>query len=272
MPDFQFYFELLGAVAFAVSGAALAVKKGMDLFGVAVMGMTTAVGGGILRDMLLGLTPPAALKDPLQALVAIATSLLLFIVWKKWHPSGNHRVWESVLLAADSLGLGIFSVHGAAVAIRAGYGANGAAGGRAHRRGRRRPAGRVLHGAAVHLHQACVRLCVAGRRGGVHGAVEHGRELRHADGLRCDAGAAHLRRRVPLEPAQGVIEKTASAVFLRQYRIMGQERFASKFCVLTRRGFAAILAVLQEIATKSGRRISAKRRSFSLCGVAFITP
>jgi len=72
----------------------------------------------------LGLTPPAALKDPLQALVAIATSLLLFIVWKKWHPSGNHRVWESVLLAADSLGLGIFSVHGAAVAIRAGYGAN----------------------------------------------------------------------------------------------------------------------------------------------------
>ena len=43
---------------------------------------------------------------------------------------------------------------------------------------------------------------------------------------------------------------------------MGQERFASKFCVLTRRGFAAILAVLQEIATRSGRRISAKRRSF----------
>ena len=92
MPGFQFYFELIGAVAFAISGAALAVKKHMDLFGVAVMGMTTAVGGGILRDMLLGLTPPAALKDPLQALVAIATSLLLFIVWKKWHPSGNHRV------------------------------------------------------------------------------------------------------------------------------------------------------------------------------------
>ena len=106
MPDFQFYFELLGAVAFAVSGAALAVKKGMDLFGVAVMGMTTAVGGGILRDMLLGLTPPAALKDPLQALVAIATSLLLFIVWKKWHPSGNHRVWESVLLVGVLTGVG----------------------------------------------------------------------------------------------------------------------------------------------------------------------
>lgn len=50
---------------------------------------------------------------------------------------------------------------------------------------------------------------------------------------------------------------------LRQYRIIGQERVASKFCVLTRRGFAAILAVLQEIATKSGCKISAKCRSFN---------
>lgn len=88
MLDFQFYFELIGAVAFAVSGAALAVKKGMDLFGVAMMGMTTAVGGGILRDVMLGQTPPAA------------------------------------LLVADSIGLGIFSAHGAAIAIQAGGGDN----------------------------------------------------------------------------------------------------------------------------------------------------
>ena len=124
MPDFQFYFELIGAAAFAVSGAALAVKKGMDLFGVAMMGMTTAVGGGMLRDMLLGIAPPAALQDPLQALVAIGVSLLVFLVWKRFHPAGDHRTWEALLLVADSIGLGIFSVHGAAVAIRAGYGGN----------------------------------------------------------------------------------------------------------------------------------------------------
>ena len=98
MPGFQFYFELIGAVAFAISGAALAVKKHMDLFGVAMMGMTTAVGGGILRDLLLGITPPAALRDPLQALVAIATSLLVFLVWKRFHPraitgTGRHCCW-----------------------------------------------------------------------------------------------------------------------------------------------------------------------------------
>ena len=49
MPGFQFYFELIGAVAFAISGAALAVKKHMDLFRVAMMAMTTAVVGAILR-------------------------------------------------------------------------------------------------------------------------------------------------------------------------------------------------------------------------------
>ena len=117
MPGFQFYFELIGAVAFAISGAALAVKKHMDLFGVAMMGMTTAVGGGILRDLLLGITPPAALRDPLQALVAIATSLLVFLVWKRFHPEGDHRNWEALLPVADSIGLGIFSVHGAAACM-----------------------------------------------------------------------------------------------------------------------------------------------------------
>lgn len=60
MGSFQLYFEMIGAVAFAVSGAALGIRKGMDLFGVAMMGMTTAVGGGILRDVMLGQTPPAA--------------------------------------------------------------------------------------------------------------------------------------------------------------------------------------------------------------------
>ena len=60
MGSFQLYFEMIGAVAFAMSGAALGIRKGMDLFGVAMMGMTTAVGGGILRDVMLGQTPPAA--------------------------------------------------------------------------------------------------------------------------------------------------------------------------------------------------------------------
>ena len=123
MGNFQLYFEMIGAVAFAVSGAALGIRKGMDLFGVAMMGMTTAVGGGILRDVMLGQTPPAALRDPMQALVAIAVSVLVFYIWRRKADIHN-KYAEAVLLVADSIGLGIFSVHGAAVAIRAGLGGN----------------------------------------------------------------------------------------------------------------------------------------------------
>ena len=124
METFQLYFELIGAVAFAISGAALGIRKGMDLFGVAMVGMTTAVGGGILRDVMLGQTPPAALRDPVQALVAITVSVLCFYTWR-WRKTELHnRYADAVLLVADSIGLGIFSAHGAAIAIQAGYGAN----------------------------------------------------------------------------------------------------------------------------------------------------
>ena len=124
MGSFQLYFELIGAVAFAISGAALGIRKEMDLFGVAMMGMTTAVGGGILRDMMLGQTPPAALRDPLQALVAVAASLLVFYIWRRRRETMHNRYAELVLLVADSIGLGIFSAHGAAIAIQAGHGDN----------------------------------------------------------------------------------------------------------------------------------------------------
>lgn len=113
METFQLYFELIGAVAFAISGAALGIRKGMDLFGVAMVGMTTAVGGGILRDVM-------------------------------------------------------------------------------------------LHGAALHLHQAHICLRVSGRGGGVPRPVAAGDGAGHAGRLRRDGGAAHLCRRVPVELSQGV--------------------------------------------------------------------
>ena len=105
METFQFYFELIGAAAFAISGAALGIRKEMDLFGVAMLGMTTAVGGGMLRDTMLGLTPPTALRDPVQALVAIAVSILVFFVWRRRKAELHNRYAETVLLLADSLGL-----------------------------------------------------------------------------------------------------------------------------------------------------------------------
>ena len=61
-----FVLELIGTVAFAVSGAIVGIKKQMDLLGVIVLGVCTAVGGGIVRDLILGITPPATFQDPVS--------------------------------------------------------------------------------------------------------------------------------------------------------------------------------------------------------------
>ena len=60
--DVYMIIEIIGTVAFAVSGAITGMRKHMDLFGVAAMGLTTAVGGGIFRDLILDVVPPAALS------------------------------------------------------------------------------------------------------------------------------------------------------------------------------------------------------------------
>ena len=67
-----FVLELIGTVAFAVSGAIVGIKKQMDLLGVIVLGVCTAVGGGIVRDLILGITPPATFQDPVYTLTAAA--------------------------------------------------------------------------------------------------------------------------------------------------------------------------------------------------------
>ena len=72
-----FVLELIGTVAFAVSGAIVGIKKQMDLFGVIVLGICTAVGGGIVRDLILGVTPPVTFQNPVYTLTAAAVSVLM---------------------------------------------------------------------------------------------------------------------------------------------------------------------------------------------------
>ena len=74
-----FVLELIGTAAFAVSGAIVGIKNRMDLFGVIVLGVCTAVGGGIVRDVILGITPPATFHDPVYTLTAAAVSVLMFL-------------------------------------------------------------------------------------------------------------------------------------------------------------------------------------------------
>ena len=121
MELFIFIINLIGTVAFAVSGAIIGLQKKMDIFGVCILGLTTAVGGGIIRDLILGLTPPSAFRDPTCAMVSLATSALLFL----WHirrllmHNPNH--FNLLLFWMDALGLGAFTVIGVQMAYQQVY-------------------------------------------------------------------------------------------------------------------------------------------------------
>lgn len=106
--------ELVGVTAFAASGALAAVRARLDIFGVCVLGATTALGGGVLRDLLLGITPPTALTDGRYLAVALVTSLLVF----RFNP-GVARLRRSVLVL-DAAGMGLFATGGATTALAAG--------------------------------------------------------------------------------------------------------------------------------------------------------
>ena len=71
---FLFVLEIMGSIAFAISGAMVAIKKEFDLLGVIVLGITTSIGGGIIRDVILGITPPKTFQNSIYAKVSIYQS------------------------------------------------------------------------------------------------------------------------------------------------------------------------------------------------------
>ncbi|MBY6414571.1 trimeric intracellular cation channel family protein [Rhodococcus sp. BP-252] len=104
----------VGIAAFAASGALIGVRKRLDLFGVCVVGITTGIGGGIIRDLLLGIHPPTSLDQWPNIAVALASSLLVFVA----HPAMS-RVRRGVLIF-DAFGMGLFASTGATIALDTG--------------------------------------------------------------------------------------------------------------------------------------------------------
>ena len=111
--------DLFGTFIFAVSGAFRAVKYELDILGVYVLALVTGIGGGIIRDLLIGAVPPAALMNESYFLVCIAGGLLVFL-------AAPHiaRIWN-VFLVCDALGLGVFTAVGALKGLHAGLGVAG---------------------------------------------------------------------------------------------------------------------------------------------------
>jgi uncharacterized membrane protein YeiH len=106
-----YILDLTGTAAFAASGAWVGVRKHMDMFGVLVLGTVTAVGGGTLRDLLLGDIPPFSLQDETYIYIAIGVSLVVFINRDRF------KVFEKPLLYFDAIGLGTFVIIGTTKAI-----------------------------------------------------------------------------------------------------------------------------------------------------------
>ena len=113
-----FALEIIGTIAFAISGAVVGIQKKMDIFGVCILGLTASVGGGILRDLILNITPPAAFQNPAFAVTAILVSILFFIPAVR-NAFEHRKAYEALILIMDSIGLGLFTVVGVQVATAA---------------------------------------------------------------------------------------------------------------------------------------------------------
>ncbi|MGI6116929.1 MAG: trimeric intracellular cation channel family protein [Bilifractor sp.] len=119
-------FDFCGTIAFAISGAITAIDHRMDIFGVNMLAITTATGGGMLRDIIMGNLPPVMFRNPVYVLGAAITANVVFLLSRKWHHVPEHLTyWYDLLLFwFDTVGLAAFTVDGALLGLDSRYGSN----------------------------------------------------------------------------------------------------------------------------------------------------
>ncbi len=116
--------EVIGVVAFSISGALEAIKAKNDILGVILLGAITAVGGGIIRDLVLGINPPNTFVNPKFIYISVFCSLASFIfIYYNRKLLGNPRtkIFDMTMTTTDALGLAVFTVLGMNVAYSLSY-------------------------------------------------------------------------------------------------------------------------------------------------------
>lgn len=115
--------ELAGVALFAASGALLAVQNRMDLFGVLILGVVTALGGGLIRDVLIGQNPPVMFTYPAYIYLSVVASLSVFVVVRLTHKMHrkNQGIQEFLFILSDAMGLGVYAMIGVQAGMDAGY-------------------------------------------------------------------------------------------------------------------------------------------------------
>ena len=104
--DIVYYFDLVGTFVFAISGVLTASSKKFDVFGASVIAFVTAIGGGTLRDLLIGSHPIAWIKD-LNYLYIIIAAIFVSILFKKYIIK-----LRKTLFLFDTIGIGVFTIIG----------------------------------------------------------------------------------------------------------------------------------------------------------------
>lgn len=115
--------EIIGTVAFAIAGAIVAVDKETDLFGVVFLSLITGFGGGIIRDTLIGNTPPMFFTNYVPVVSCVLTALVVFVLartFKKGYIANEELVCK-INNYFDALGLGAFAVFGTQICMESGY-------------------------------------------------------------------------------------------------------------------------------------------------------
>ncbi len=115
--------EILGTVAFAASGAMIAIERKLDLFGVICIGSVTALGGGTLRDVFLGQFPPQMFRNYRFLGISVVVSMLVFTLAYLFRDvyAQKEKTLGSLFNLFDAIGLAAFSVSGVSCAIEHGY-------------------------------------------------------------------------------------------------------------------------------------------------------
>lgn len=117
MPDYFIFADIIGIVAFGISGFLIAIKNDLDILGILIASALTALGGGIIRDAILS-SPPFAFNSLYPAITLIATIFIAYM-FKIYNNTSIEKKW--IFVISDTIGLVAFSITGALLAINAEY-------------------------------------------------------------------------------------------------------------------------------------------------------
>jgi len=115
MPDFFIFAEIIGIIAFSISGFLIAIKNNLDILGIIIASALTALGGGIMRDTILSSTP--FVFDSLYPAITLLITTFFAFAFKLYNKPSLERKW--IFVISDTIGLVAFSITGALLAIHA---------------------------------------------------------------------------------------------------------------------------------------------------------